>query len=145
MTRAGVRNKIAALLAAEGSFGTRVYKARVTRFPEGGLPAACVYFDGEDVEAGRKGSEGRRLNRMAEFVVEAVAQAPTEEELETTLDTLTGTVEATLTADNTLEGTAKACDVQRVAYERDDDEEAHLFTGAALLTFAIWYESTEGE
>jgi hypothetical protein len=103
-----------------------------------------VYFEGEDVEAGRKGAGGRRLDCKAEFAVELVTTSTTEAGLETAMDTLGAAVELALTADNTLGGTCKACDLVRVEPDRPEDDDAEAFDGAVLLRFAVWYERIEG-
>ena len=144
MTRAAIRTKMVELITAGAAFGERVFPGRVTRFAPAQLPAACVYFEGEDVEAGRKGAAGRRLDCKAEFVVELVDTSTTEAALETALDTLSAAVELALTADNTLGATCKACDLVRVEFDRPEDDDADAFDGAAMLRFAVWYERTEG-
>jgi len=153
MTRGTIRTKLYDLIAALPAFAyttpagvsaPNVFKAQMEQIPPERLPAASIYFSEEDVEASRKGAASRTLHRDATFVVEILQSNEDPQELEASLDTLTGLVEAALTADNTLTGLTRAIDVKSVAYDRDMDPEAEIYIGAAVMTFTIWYDSTEG-
>lgn len=156
MTRTGVRNAFATVLnglsafdytSPAGEAGHNVFKARLNLVPEERLPAAMVYFDQEDVEAQRKGTSGRTLRRDATLLVEimkAGAVTETEEQLEAALDALSDTVEHAIAADNTLGGAVRAAELTNVSYDRDQAGDGETNVMTAVLTYAVWYETTEG-
>lgn len=156
MTRTGVRNAFATVLNGLAAFdytspagvaGHNVFKARLNVVQQERLPAAMVYFDAEDVAAQRKGTGGRTLRRDAIVLVEimrAGAVTETEEQLEAALDVMCDTVEVALAADNTLAGAVRAADLTNISYDRDQAGDGETNVMTAVLTYAVWYETTEG-
>jgi len=114
-------------------------------------PRAWTYFKGETFGPITKGTSGRAVKCLADFVVEVWAIAPEVEPdttpdpaaLEDLLDELSLAAKGAIETDVRLQGTCLLCTVTGREVDLDGSTDTEM--GAALIEIQICYISTEGE
>ena len=149
-----LRDKIIARLATVAAI-TATHEGRPSGRMSGNLlakgPRAWAYFRREDFQPVAKGTSGRALKCLADFVVEVWAIAPATEPdaardssaLEDLLDELSLDAKKAIETDVRLENTCLMCTVTEREVDIDGSTDTEM--GAALLVVQVCYISTEGD